>query len=441
MKTAGILTLSTYLALTTAGSVFGQTVEWTRQFGSPLNEALRGIAFDATGNVYVTGDTQGTLPGETSAGGTDAFVRKYDAGGEVVWTRQFGTAGNEFVGIVSGGIAVGDEGVYIGGYTNGAFPGHANAGGFDAFLRKYDTDGNEMWTDQFGTPGFDDIHDVAVDSDSDDDDGEDDADEGRTGIYVAGSVIGQLPGQTWGGGSDGFVRRYDSDGNVVWTRQFGTAAGEHPNAIAFDSTGVYVVGTTDGTMPGEVSAGGVDAFVQRYTRAGDLKWTRQFGTAAVDIPQSVAADGGGIYVVGGTDGALPGQTSAGLRDAFVRKYNPGGHEKWTRQFGTPGFDQALGVSSQGQALVVGGAVSGPLPGQTYAGGVRDAFVRKYDASHGDEMWTHQFGTPTFDSAFDTLTDRAGETVYVGGLTDGSLPGQTNSGMFDAYLMKLVQDDE
>jgi len=426
MKPKRSLLLSLFTIAMTAVNVAGQTVEWTRQFGSAGNEAVRGIAFDDAGNVYVTGDTEGALLGETSAGGADAFVRKYDPNGAVFWTRQFGTAGNDRVGFSGGGIAVGGDGVYVGGFTNDSFPGHANAGGFDAFLRKYDLNGNEAWTEQFGTPGFDDIHDVAVDDDR--------------GVYVAGSVIGQLPDQPWAGGSDAYVRRYDPDGNVIWTRQFGTPAFEHFNAVAFDSTGVYAVGHTDGTLPGQVSAGGFDVFIQRYDRTGELEWTRQFGTLAFDIAQSVAADNGGVYVVGGTDGALPDHTSAGSRDVFVRKYNPGGRAMWTRQFGTPGFDQALGVSSDGRALLVSGAVSGALPGQTYAGGIRDAFVRRYDAQFGTEIWTHQFGTSTFDSGFDTLMSGTSTTVYVGGLTDGTLPGEVSSGLFDPYLIKIVSDE-
>ena len=45
-------------------------------------------------------------------------------------------------------------------------------------------------------------------------------------------------------------------------------------------------------------------------------------------------DGGNVYLAGWTYGALPGQTHAGVRDVFVRKYDGSGTELWTRQFGT-----------------------------------------------------------------------------------------------------------
>ena len=67
------------------------TILWTRQFGSPAQDEVYGIAVDAAG-IYVAGVTPGTmpglLPGQTTAGGTDIYVRKYDHAGNVLWTRQ-----------------------------------------------------------------------------------------------------------------------------------------------------------------------------------------------------------------------------------------------------------------------------------------------------------------------------------------------------------------
>ena len=402
------------------------TVEWTRQFGSAGAEFVRAVATDAAGNVYVLGDTDGTLPGQASSGGVDAWLRKFDADGNVLWTRQFGTAGFDRGGFNSGGLAVGSDAVYVGGLTTGAFPGYTNAGLVDAFLRRYDLNGNVVWTRQFGTAGDDDIHDVAVDRDK--------------SVYVAGSVIGQLPGQPWGGGSDAYVRSYTPDGDVVWTRQFGTAGFEHFNAVTFDATGVYAAGHTDSAVAGGPNAGGIDVFLQRYDRDGILEWTRQFGTASLDLPNSIAADAGAVYLVGITEGTLaPG--GSGGRDVFVAAYNPGGHEKWTRQFGTPGLDQGFGVSVVGRAVFVSGAVSGALPGQTYSGGVRDAFVRRYEGQSGEEVWTHQFGTPAQDAAFAVRATETRTIVYVGGFTTGTFPGATYAGGGnDVYLRKIALSD-
>jgi len=103
-------------------------------------------------------------------------------------------------------------------------------------------------------------------------------------------------------------------------------------------------------------AGGLAAMTAREVAGQDILWTRQFGTSSSDLANGVAIDGAGnVYVVGQTEGALPGQTGLGGRDAFVRRYDSLGNQLWTRQFGTRGDDAALGagVDSDGNLYVVG----------------------------------------------------------------------------------------
>jgi hypothetical protein len=146
-----------------------------------------------------------------------------------------------------------------------------------------------------------------------------------------------------------------------------------------------------------------------------------------------------VYVVGFTNGELPGQTDEGIRDAFIRKYNADGDEEWTRQFGISGIDDASGVSadSSGGVYVVGTLDSGdPVP----TGEEADAYIRKYN-SEGDEEWTRQFGTSSFDIALGVSADSSGD-VYVAGYTGGTFPGQINEGgETDAFFAKFAIDDD
>jgi len=114
-------------------------VDWTRQFGTGRHDRGWGVAVDATG-VYVTGATVGVLPGQTAVGSYDVFVRKYGTDGTEVWTRQFGTSTDDW-GL---GVAVDTGGVYVTGDTWGALPGHTSAGEWDVFVRKYDLDGTSV---------------------------------------------------------------------------------------------------------------------------------------------------------------------------------------------------------------------------------------------------------------------------------------------------------
>ncbi|MGH2829382.1 MAG: SBBP repeat-containing protein, partial [Actinomycetota bacterium] len=108
-----------------------------------------------------------------------------------------------------------------------------------------------------------------------------------------------------------------------WTRQFGTASSDYASGVAADGSGnVYVAGTTGDTLPGQTSSGDYDVYLRRYDASGNGVWTRQFGSASYDAAFGVAVDGlGNVSVAGLTLGALPGQTSSGDADAFALKWS------------------------------------------------------------------------------------------------------------------------
>ncbi len=237
--------------------------------------------------------------------------------------------------------------------------------------------------------------------------------DGSANIYVVGGTRGALPGQTSSGLEDAFLRKYDSSGNVLSTSQFGTSSSESASAVGLDGGGnVYVVGTTSGTLPGQTSSGGNDAFVRKYDSLGNVLWTHQFGTSAIESAPAIAVDGSGnVYVVGTTTGTLPGQTAAGFKDVFIRKYEGSGNVLWTRQFGTDGADWvefgSVDVDVNGNVYVVGLA-GGAFPGQT-SSGLDDAFLRKYDSA-GNILMTLQFGTSSSDVASGVGVDGNGECI-------------------------------
>lgn len=328
--------------------------QWTRQFGTFDTDHASAVAVDESG-VYVAGEADASLTGGSSFN-TDAFVRKYDANGNELWTRQFGVT---FSSDRVNAIAVNAGGVYVFGATGGALPGQTHSGGFaDVFLRKYDASGNEIWTRQFGTSHVDQAWSIAVNGNA---------------VYVSGATGGTLDGQTSAGGFDGFVRKYDVNGNALWTRQFGTDSWFDPAAaIVADDAGVYVGGTTVGTLPGQTSAGDEDAYVRKYDHDGNEVWTRQFGSAQIDGVYSMAMDESGVYASGRTWGALaPG--GGAQADAFVRKYDFDGNAISTRQVGTFAYDEPTGIALHGGALYLSGGTAGVFPTQSNAG-ANDAYL-------------------------------------------------------------------
>jgi hypothetical protein len=246
-------------------------VLWNSQFGTPGQDWAHAIAANGPA-VYVVGCAWDALSGQASPGAGDVFLCKYDDRGNVLWTRQFGTPAYD----VAWGVVADTSSVYLAGCTGGALSGQNQAGGRDAFVCKYDDNGNEVWTRQFGSPRSTQVFGAAVD--------------GAGNIFVAGVTSDALPGQKQVGANDGFVREYSPAGVELWTRQFSSSS-------------------SSVTQPGPISsAGGQETIV---TILPSVK------------PSGVGVDGRGqVIVVGDSNGDMLGQTNAGDWDAFVIAWAP-----------------------------------------------------------------------------------------------------------------------
>ncbi len=80
--------------------------------------------------------------------------------------------------------------------------------------------------------------------------------------------------------------------------------------------------------------GSGDAFLTKFDGNGLKQWTRLLGTSADDEAYDVTTGpDGGIFTVGGTFGALDGQTNMGEKDAYISKFDADGNKLWTRLSG------------------------------------------------------------------------------------------------------------
>jgi hypothetical protein len=416
------------------------TVSWTRQFGTAGSDVARGVAVDSTG-VYVVGDTGGALVAGGHKGGQDAFIRKYDPAGAILWTDQ--VASDQNVNDAANAVAICGEAICVVGRAGGSLPEQTSAGLNDVFVRFYTRTGTIAWTREFGTAADDQGLAVAADGEF---------------LYVAGQTSGSLQGSNKGQ-ADGFVRRYDFFGSPGWTSQFGTKQNDFILAAAVGDDAVYVGGTTRGTnnpasipedwlsdpaLTGTTRGTFGDAFLRKMAKdTGAAAWTHQFGGRdGTEQVSGIATDGPFVHAVGLVGGfGLAGEPEQdGSFNAFLQKYDASGTLPvvFTRQFGAgpiPVNDAAFAVAVDAEGnTYVGGQVEGSLPGKTSAGFV-DAFVTKYDRS-GVEQWVTQFGGTRNEAV--AVIAVSGGNVYVAGGTNSTLPGQQPAGPSgtDSYIMKL-----
>ena len=421
---------------------------FTKQLGSSGEDLAKGVAVDSSGNIYVTGYTDGGLDGNSSSGKQDFFLTKYNSSGTKEWTKQEGSSGDDF----AYGVAVdSSDNIYVTGYTDKKFHGNNNSGRFDIFLVKYNSSGARQWTKQLGTSNNEYASAVATDS--------------SDNIYVTGMTWGGLDGSTkpsycmsntntvkaFKECTDTFLVKYNSSGTKQWVKQLegSSKSFDKSQGLAVDSSdNIYVAGFTNGGLDGNTSSGKHDILLVKYNSTGTKQWIQQFGSSKNDFGLGVNVDSkGNIYVTGYTEGGLDGKTNSGERDIFLVKYNSSGTKQWTQQLGTPTFEEANGVAvDSSDNIYVTGWTRGKL--DIYSGG-DDTILVKYNSS-GTKQWTRQFGAPSFleksqynsssqmssseDKGIGVAVDSSGN-IYVTGNTEGGMDGNTNSGKNDIFLVK------
>jgi Beta-propeller repeat len=220
-----------------------------------------------------------------------------------------------------------------------------------------------------------------------------------------------------------FITRLKPDGTLAWTTTFSSKAEDKATGLTLDSAGnALMVGYTYGNLSGIPNTGDRDAFVAKFDLNGNRLWCRLIGTESRDGATGVATDAGGnVYVTGYTSRDFYGSPVAGLRDQFIVKFDQNGEGGWSRLLGSSENETSGGIAVQGDKLWIVGGTEGPLRGESNAG-TEDAFISEYDLE-GTRIWTKLFGTPKFDRATHITSD--GTKVFVAGSSTGNLRGETN----------------
>ena len=386
-------------------------VEWSRQFGTRRYDLAYAAASDGKGGTYVAGFTNYFLPGQEYHHRYDAFLRRYDADGDDLWTRQFGTNGID----QALAISVVDSEVYVSGSTTGRFTKQESKGGLDAFVARFDADGKHLWLEQFGTPKDDAAAGIVA---------------SPAGVFAAGTTHGQLGGARKGP-SDAFVARFDLEGERVWTEQFGGTGEDGGLGITVRGPMVTVGGSTQG-FAGDPAD--LEGFVATYGPDGSRGEFRVVGGPGDDAVTSVAARASGLYFAGWTSGPFLNQSSQGGLDAVIGSLHEDLSLKWVNEFGSPADDDAASVAVVGKGVYVAGSTLGSLPEGGLLGET-DGFLLKFLPKSGTEVWTRQLGTEDFDRVYGMAAD--GRGVVVVGTTHGVVAGDANAGDRDVFAIRVA----
>ncbi|MDC0674208.1 hypothetical protein [Nannocystis radixulma] len=308
---------------------------WGTYFGGPFHDSVDAAAADASGALYVCGETA-SLEGIATAGSHQstwidpgAFVASFEANGVLRWATYY--AGScDSIAVDAAGDAV-----YIAGSVsetaNLATPGahqEQPGGAFDAHLARFTGTGERVWATYYGG--------------SDDDLGQKIRVDATGAVYVLGETHSSDAIATSGafqdrpgGQQDLFLARFTADGERVWATYFGGADEERASSLAIgDEGGLYLAASTTSKglatqdAPRPHPAGDFDAMVARFDGDGALRWATYYGGSGSDIAWVVDTGPGSSVYLGGYTGSTSGIATPGAyqdvsqsgQDAFIVKF-------------------------------------------------------------------------------------------------------------------------
>ena len=413
------------------------------QLGTTGIDLSTGTATDPAGNVYLTGTTSGPLQG-TNQGSVDAWVAKYDSNGNQVWGKQIGTSGPD------NAYAITTDNVgnfYVSGDTGGNLFSSKQSQGSDAWVAKYDSNGNQLWGKQFAAGGLANTS-FGLDVEA-------------GNVYVSGLAIKENQNREifdFVVEDDAWVTRFDSNGNQQWFTEISGSIGnfffDENYDLAVDKNGnAYLTGWTQGLEKESDPSRALskyDAWLAKVNPAGQQEWVQQFGSTnqGLDFAWGVDTDSkNNIYVTGWTTGQLgteDAKSRSGTYDIWLAKFDPSGTQVWAKQFGAKGVEgddgtylSDLEIDAQDNIFLTGYTNNKITPGGT-ADSNYNAWVAKFD-TEGTNKWIQQFGSKgTLDYPTGLSADDLGN-LYVGGFSDGllgSVTTESDAGGVDAWFAKL-----
>jgi hypothetical protein len=235
---------------------------------------------------------------------------------------------------------------------------------------------------------------------------------------------------------DSFVVVFDPAGQELWSQRQGARDDDEATAVSFGADGsLYVLGRTKSSMPGATSNGNWDSYLRTFDVAGKLKSTTQFGTSGEDKPAGLVVDGTNV-VVASVEGG----------EAVLRRFDVSDPTKAvlsnTRSLGSVGGGTIAGMTLEGGNIVLAGSTGAVLDvGNTTRGasGGIDTFAARVSANldAGSDAIAY-YGGVGDDRA--TAMTVAGGKVYLTGTTKTDLPGMAETlGTIDGFAVELDLD--
>lgn len=464
-----------------------QEFNWVVSVGQEAVNEGKCIAMDSNNDIVHVGIYWGSPdfdPGAneyrlTSAGETDIFIQKLDAGSNLLWAYRLGGINREEVTAMA---IDSDNNIYLAGmYTgktnlstnNDILANFESIGGYDIFLVKLNSKGDTEWFKTFPGDRDDYITSIVLDD--------------VNNPTIAGSfgkTIDFNPDPfeetlvTSKGSNDAFILKLSRSGNRLWFKTFGSTSRDEVTALAIDTeNNIIAGGNFRGTVdfadnkPGStlISAGYEDSFILKIDTRANFTWVKHISSAAGSTAiWAIDKDSfGNIYtnveffttldLDKNGNGYVIEPNEVGYSDFALAQYKADGSFTWGKHFINQ-FDyiepQGVKISKNGEIFLAGqfrGTIDcDPGPGKTVLNSYSDdtdIFLIKLSQS-GSLVWAGQAGG-TGEERCVALNLGDDKQILLSGFFQKSADMNPNPGLshlvssvsnYDAYAMMITDQN-
>jgi hypothetical protein len=359
---------------------------WAKSIGGSGSDIATCLEIDNLGNIYITGYFKDTVDFDPSViannlisnGEGDIFIAKFNSNGDYIWANSIGGSGHDIAILLKldsfGNILI------TGSYENSCdfnpssgVNTRTSNGLKDAFIAKYNADGNFIWVKSIGGTTIDSGKSFSTDL--------------QGNIYLVGNFSGNVHFEETGGfgnvisngNTDIFITKLAINGTTLWTKTLGGSNIESANCIIVDPAGFFYIGgefreTVDFDLSSGIfnltSSGGHDAFLAKYDLDGNYLWAFSIGSAGSEAITRLEFDSfRNLYALGRFNDVVDFDmsnennsiTSNGQSDIFIAKYDSNGNFIWVNKIGNQYNESPSSIHiDSNDNLYVSGLFSGTL---------------------------------------------------------------------------------
>ncbi len=265
---------------------------WSQTYGELENEIGQDIIQTSDKGYLITGSWE-----SSSNGGSDLALLKLDSEGLYEWKKIFGGVNNEYGHSL---VGTSDKGFAICGHKESV-----GAGNSDVYLVKVDSAGTFLWEKSYGGSGNDVGHEIISTKD--------------LGFLIVGES------DSFDGGiSKAYIIKTDSLGNLIWQKTFPNGKREAAYSVVEVFDGGYVV---CGWAIYNLNFGGSDLFLYKLDSQGNMLWDKSYGGGVNDVGYSIIYTADNGFAVAGYTQSF----GAGGKDIYFLKTNIAGELRPTTE--------------------------------------------------------------------------------------------------------------